>query len=107
MRNTLFATFIIFCFVLPSHAAEITGWSPSFIRRDIIGDREKPTGNEVHLSLGSSGTFAAQISNGAPFDVLLSADIGSRKIWRRKDSPRRIYFYLGSALVNALRSRRI
>lgn len=39
------------------------------------------SGHELLLSFGSSGTFYAQISNGAPFDVLLSAD---------RDIPRRL-----------------
>jgi len=40
---------------------------------------EKKTGNRVSLSLGSSGNFFAQISNGAPFDLYFSADIGYPK----------------------------
>src|SRR5215472_12693213 len=63
---------------LPSRAAEVVVAAASdlgFAVKEIIVDFERTTGNKVRLSLGSSGTFDAQISNGAPFDVFLSADI--------------------------------
>lgn len=40
----------------------------------IAADFEKDTGHKVVASYGASGKFYAQIKNGAPFEVLLSAD---------------------------------
>src|ERR1043166_5468633 len=47
----------------------------SFALKEIIESFEHKTGNQVHLTLGSSGNFYAQILNGAPFDVFVSADM--------------------------------
>lgn len=40
----------------------------------IAADFEKDTGHKAMLAFGSSGRFYAQIKNGAPFQVFLSAD---------------------------------
>src|SRR5262245_65405545 len=47
----------------------------SFPIKEIIAEFEKETGNTVKLTLGSSGNFQAQIINGAPFDIYISADV--------------------------------
>ena len=47
----------------------------SFAFREIATEYEKSSGNQVRLTLGSSGNFYAQIQNGAPFDLYFSADI--------------------------------
>ncbi len=51
----------------------------NFAFKEIVADFEKKTGNTVKLSLGSSGNVYSQLSNGAPFDVFFSADIGYPK----------------------------
>lgn len=40
----------------------------------IAAEFEKDTGHKAQLSFGSTGKFYAQIKNGAPFQMLLSAD---------------------------------
>lgn len=42
--------------------------------KELAADFEKETGHKLTISQGATGKFYAQISNGAPFDVLLAAD---------------------------------
>ncbi len=42
--------------------------------KEISAAFERDTGHEAALAFGSTGKFYAQITNGAPFEVLLSAD---------------------------------
>ena len=63
---------------IPAHADEINVAAASdlnFAIKEIIPQFERETGHKVRLTMGSSGNFYAQIVNGAPFDVFLSADI--------------------------------
>ena len=45
------------------------------VMKEIAARFEKQTGNRVKLVFGSSGNFFAQLHNGAPFDVFMSADV--------------------------------
>ena len=42
--------------------------------QQIAAEFEKDTGHKAVLVFGATGKFYAQISNGAPFEVLLAAD---------------------------------
>jgi molybdate transport system substrate-binding protein len=77
LKRALVTVSVILFFTLPAFAADLRLAAASdlnFAIKEIISQYEKDTGNHVQLTLGSSGTFFTQISEGAPFDVYLSAD---------------------------------
>lgn len=60
-----------------AHAAEVkVAVAANFAQpmKEIAAEFEKDTGHKLNLTQGATGKFYAQISNGAPFEVLLSAD---------------------------------
>ena len=76
MRQQLLVLFFCLCSCLVSAAEVQVAVAANFaapIKR-LAEEFEKSTGHKLILSVGSTGKFYAQISNGAPFDVLLSAD---------------------------------
>lgn len=46
-----------------------------FAMQDLAAQFEKKTGTNIDVTYGSSGSFFAQLENGAPFDVFFSADL--------------------------------
>jgi molybdate transport system substrate-binding protein len=81
---TWFVRIAALCSVLtiPVQAEQINVAAASdlnFAIKEIIQEFERDTGHRVGLALGSSGSFYAQIVNGAPFDVFLSADLNYPK----------------------------
>ena len=77
LKKTILIALAIIVASVPSLAADLRLAAASdlnFAIKDIIAQYEKDTGNHVQLTLGSSGTFFMQISEGAPFDIYLSAD---------------------------------
>jgi molybdate transport system substrate-binding protein len=78
MTKAVFSILLLLTVVLPARASDVVVAAASdlsFALKEIAGKFEKESGNKVRLTFGSSGTFETQISNGAPFDVFLSADI--------------------------------
>ena len=60
-----------------AHAAEVkVAVAANFAQpmKDIAAEFEKDTRHKINLTQGATGKFYAQITNGAPFEVFLSAD---------------------------------
>jgi molybdate transport system substrate-binding protein len=78
----------------------------TFAIEEIARNFEKASGCTVRLSTGSSGNFLAQIENGAPFDVFLSADIAYPKKLETEGlaAPGSTYLYAVGKLVLWTRS---
>ena len=75
---------VALCWFAPGSAGEVqVAVASNFARtlRELALDFEESTDDRVLISSGSTGKLHAQIANGAPFEVFLSAD---------KNSPRRL-----------------
>lgn len=70
--------FFLLCFFALSARAEAPNVAAAadlkFALSEIAAGYEKETGKAIKLSFGSSGNFARQIPQGAPFELFLSAD---------------------------------
>jgi len=77
MYRRILIALAFFFVCLSANAAEIHIAAASDLQNvlpEIAKLYEQQTGNKVLLTFGASGTLYAQIKNGAPFDVFLSAD---------------------------------
>ena len=73
----LFSLLLLAGLVAPAFAEEVkVAVAANFIApmQKIAAEFEKDTGHKARVSTGATGAFYAQIKNGAPFEVFLSAD---------------------------------
>lgn len=58
----------------------------SYVINDLVKEFNKTNNNtQIQVTLGSSGKFATQIQNGAPFDIFLSADMKFPEILEKEN----------------------
>jgi molybdate transport system substrate-binding protein len=78
MKRFLLFAGLLLAFVLPASAESLTvavAANVQYAFDDLRAAFKKETGNDAQPVYNSSGKFTAQIMNGAPFDVFLSADM--------------------------------
>ncbi len=72
-------TLVTLFLVTAAHAADeiviAAAADLQFAMPEVVRHFEKDTGQKVRVTFGSSGNFASQIQNGAPFDIFFSADL--------------------------------
>ncbi len=64
-----------------------------FAMKELAAEFTRQTGRPVQITFGASGNFAAQIEQGAPFDLFLSADTGYPERLVREGAVRPDSFY--------------
>jgi len=77
LRRALFLVLVFFFLSSSARAQTLRIAAASdlqFALPDLAAEYEKQTGVKLAITYGSSGNFFAQIQNGAPFDLFLSAD---------------------------------
>ena len=78
MKNYLVLFTVLFVLPFTAIAEEITvagAANVQFTLDELRGEFTKETGINVKIIIGSSGKLTAQIENGAPFDIFMSADV--------------------------------
>ena len=104
LRPLITVALLILTFAGHAFAGEVLVAAASdlnFPIKEIIAQFEQRTGHTVKLTLGSSGNFQAQIANGAPFDVYLSADVDYVRQLDRSGfvEPNSLYVYAVGRIV--------
>ena len=84
MKNLGLCVSLIMLFLVPAaQAADELSIAAAadlqFAMPEVVQQFEKETGQKVRVTFGSSGNFASQIQNGAPFDIFFSADLSYPK----------------------------
>ena len=98
MKKLLFALFFLISSVSYAATVMVAVASNFTIPMQKIAESfEIDTGNKLILSFGSSGSFYAQIKNGAPYQVLLSADNETTELLEREE-----YAQKGSSFTYAV-----
>lgn len=78
IRSLILSALFVVCFSISTMAKDLTvavAANVQYTFEEIRTAFEQETGIPVTGVIGSSGKFTAQIENGAPFDVFLSADM--------------------------------
>jgi len=80
MKNVgLYVSLLVLSLVPPARAADglviAAAADLQFAMPEVVHQFENQTGQRVRVTFGSSGNFASQIQNGAPFDIFFSADL--------------------------------
>lgn len=74
--SLIFVLFTLMVFSAQSHPLRLAiAANAQFVIKALQADFKKRTGIETEAIIGSSGNLTAQIKNGAPYDIFLSADM--------------------------------